>query len=247
MEMTKSKRLRLPVFHQETDNNNPVNPMAKARLTPECSRKHTEPKTFHSIFKALTVRRHHARAAAVFAVTLIAAMCIGLLCSFATVQEITTPQPAAEPVPVSLPQRVTPRTVRLPESGYINPVPDYSYVTTRYMQNGHRGIDICAPQGADIYASHSGTVLFAGQGEGSYWSYGLYVRIADAENGEIYSLYAHMNDVTVEAGQQVRKGDLIGHVGSTGNSFGTHCHLEVYENGVLRNPEDFLVSDAFPR
>lgn len=101
------------------------------------------------------------------------------------------------------------------------PVPDYKYVT-RWMSSYHKGADICAPYGTPIYASDSGEVVTAG----SHWSYGNYVVI---NHGNGYkTLYAHMSKIAVSAGQGVERGQVIGYVGSTGDSTGNHCHFEMY-------------------
>lgn len=110
------------------------------------------------------------------------------------------------------------------------PVPSYTYTTTEYGQGGHRGLDICAPYGSPVYACDSGTVIEAG------WngSWGYYVLI-DHGNG-ITTRYAHNSTLLVVAGQNVTQGQNISLVGSTGFSFGNHCHLEITVNGSLTNP-----------
>lgn len=117
---------------------------------------------------------------------------------------------------------------------FIWPVPNYTYVS-RWMSSGHRGADICAPYGTNIYASDSGTVIAAGW----HYSYGNYVEI-DHGNG-YKTLYAHMSAISVTQGQAVAQGDKIGEVGSTGNSTGNHCHFEMYYNGSL-----FSAQTLFP-
>lgn len=117
---------------------------------------------------------------------------------------------------------------------FIWPVPNYTYVS-RWMSSGHRGADICAPYGTNIYASDSGTVIAAGW----HYSYGNYVEI-DHGNG-YKTLYAHMSAIAVTQGQAVAQGDKIGEVGSTGNSTGNHCHFEMYYNGSL-----FSAQTLFP-
>ena len=74
-------------------------------------------------------------------------------------------------------------------------------------------------------------------------SYGLYVQI---EHGaDIETRYGHMSRLNVYAGQQVRKGDLIGFVGSTGRSTGPHLHYEVRIAGVAVNPVPYMQADQF--
>lgn len=119
-------------------------------------------------------------------------------------------------------------------AGFIFPVPGYSYSSRGYTPGGHRGLDINAPLGTPIYACESGTVVNAGW----HYSFGYYVEIA--HTGGVNTLYAHCSALYVSAGQTVAKGTAIGAVGSTGNSTGNHCHLEVTVGGTLTNPVAFV-------
>jgi len=106
---------------------------------------------------------------------------------------------------------------------------------TQYPWAWHVAIDIGTATGTPIYAADSGYVLEAG------WSnvgYGLHV-VIDHGNG-YRTLYGHMSVVIAQAGQSVQKGQLIGRVGSTGNSTGPHLHFEIYLNGALQNPLNYL-------
>jgi len=94
---------------------------------------------------------------------------------------------------------------------------------------GHGGIDLAAPSGTPIYAAYSGTVGFAGAGTGSASSYGNYVTIDHP--GSYRTIYAHLLSDSVSPGQKVTKGQVIGKMGSTGNSSGPHLHFEVRRNG----------------
>jgi murein DD-endopeptidase MepM/ murein hydrolase activator NlpD len=107
---------------------------------------------------------------------------------------------------------------------WVWPVPQYTYVS-RWMSAYHTGTDICAPYGVDILASDSGVVVTAG----THYSYGNYV-VIDHGNG-YKTLYAHMSSIAVSVGQAVTQKQVIGHVGSTGDSTGNHCHFEMYYNG----------------
>ncbi|MCL7747493.1 peptidoglycan DD-metalloendopeptidase family protein [Halalkalibacter alkaliphilus] len=98
----------------------------------------------------------------------------------------------------------------------------------------HRGIDIARPSNYNILASDNGTVTFAGTQGG----YGNLVRIN--HNNGMETLYAHLASIDVSVGQTVSKGQKIGVMGQTGNSTGIHLHFEVYQNGQLKNPMDFL-------
>jgi murein DD-endopeptidase MepM/ murein hydrolase activator NlpD len=98
----------------------------------------------------------------------------------------------------------------------------------------HAGLDMAAPTGTPVRAAAAGEVTWAGVVSG----YGNLVRIRHAGNVETY--YGHLSAFVVRAGQQVQAGDLIGKVGSTGNSTGPHLHFEVRHNGEPTNPDPFL-------
>lgn len=94
----------------------------------------------------------------------------------------------------------------------------------------HRGVDIAVPTGTVVYAAHDGTVMQAAYD--SY--YGNYVVITD--NKGYTTKYAHMDSLTVSAGQSVKKGDTVGKSGNTGSSTGSHLHIECLYNGEYYNP-----------
>lgn len=111
---------------------------------------------------------------------------------------------------------------------------DYTYVI-RYESNIHRGDDLAADKGTPIYAAQDGVVTYAD----FHYSYGYCVILdhGTGPDGNRWStLYAHMDDYTVANGQTVKAGELIGHVGSTGNSTGNHLHFEVFLNGGVTQP-----------
>lgn len=99
---------------------------------------------------------------------------------------------------------------------------------------GHSGVDLPAPAGSPIRATSDGTVSSAGWRGG----YGLAVQIDHGKG--IASRYAHMSRMAVYPGQAVRKGDVIGYVGSTGLSTGPHLHYEIRINGAAVNPYNTL-------
>ncbi|MEO0213933.1 MAG: peptidoglycan DD-metalloendopeptidase family protein [candidate division WOR-3 bacterium] len=102
----------------------------------------------------------------------------------------------------------------------------------------HKGIDISAPTGTPIVATADGVVEYAGwNSEG----YGNQV-VIDHENG-IKTRYAHMFKVLVKEGQRVKRGQVIGLVGSTGKSVAPHVHYEVYLNGNPVNPTRYILVD----
>jgi murein DD-endopeptidase MepM/ murein hydrolase activator NlpD len=105
----------------------------------------------------------------------------------------------------------------------------------------HAGLDFAAPQGTPIYATADGTVKIAGnQGNG----YGNHVVI---NHGYGYqTLYGHMVRVKSRPGQVVKRGEVIGWVGSTGKSTGPHCHYEVHKNDRRIDPVYFFYNDLTP-
>ena len=98
----------------------------------------------------------------------------------------------------------------------------------------HTGVDIGMAQGTDILAGHDGRVTLAGNAGG----YGLCIAIeGEAYEGHtLTTKYGHCSQLLVSAGQEVKAGDVIAKVGSTGNSTGPHLHLEVLVDGQYLNP-----------
>lgn len=98
----------------------------------------------------------------------------------------------------------------------------------------HNGVDLAANTGTPIYASKSGTVTTAKFA----YSWGYYVVI---NHGDGFStLYAHMTHYTVSKGDRVSRGEVIGYVGSTGNSTGAHLHFTMYKNGSTVDPMAYV-------
>ena len=111
----------------------------------------------------------------------------------------------------------------------------YRYHPISGTYSFHSGVDLAAPGGTPIYASKSGTVTTSAYAQGSW---GNYVVI---NHGDGYStLYAHMVSRAASVGQYVNQGDVIGYVGTTGNSTGNHLHFNVYYNGNLQNPLNYI-------
>lgn len=100
----------------------------------------------------------------------------------------------------------------------------------------HKGVDIANHIGTPILAADSGKVIVAGWTDNT--GYGNRVMI-DHGNGYL-TLYGHMSVVQVQVGQTVRRGDVIGLMGSTGRSTGPHCHFEIRHGGVLESPLSYL-------
>lgn len=108
-------------------------------------------------------------------------------------------------------------------------------------RRSHKGIDLAAPSGTPIYATADGLVSKAEP----FSSYGNFVSI---EHGaELQTRYAHMSRIAVQAGARVKKGDLIGYVGSTGRSTGPHLHYEVRIAGEAVNPTPYMVESQAHR
>jgi murein DD-endopeptidase MepM/ murein hydrolase activator NlpD len=105
----------------------------------------------------------------------------------------------------------------------------------------HAGLDFAAPQGTPIYATADGTVITAGNTNNGY---GNHVVINHSYGYE--TLYGHMVRVKARVGEAVKRGEVIGWVGSTGKSTGPHCHYEVHKNGQKINPVYFFYNDLSP-
>lgn len=122
-------------------------------------------------------------------------------------------------------------------------------ITQGFGVNGHRGLDLVGPNYTldDIVSYANGTVNMAvngygnGAGEGVNWAYGNFVKIIN-DDGTV-CLYAHMEYTSVKVGQRVSKGQVIGRMGNSGNSFGGHLHWELWScNDYYKNidPSPFL-------
>ncbi len=105
----------------------------------------------------------------------------------------------------------------------------------------HPGMDFAAPEGTEIYATGDGTVTVA---DDKSQGYGNHVVIDHGYGYE--TLYGHMVKFIVTPGQKVKRGQLIGYVGSTGLSTAPHCHYEVHKNGELMNPINYYYNDLSP-
>ncbi len=103
----------------------------------------------------------------------------------------------------------------------------------------HKGIDLASPVGSPIYATADGVVSRADW----FSSYGLYISLDHGASLE--TRYGHLSRLNVAEGQTVRKGDLIGYVGTTGRSTGPHLHYEVRISGTAVNPIPYMQGDAW--
>lgn len=126
------------------------------------------------------------------------------------------------------------------DGSMIWPLPGHTSLTTHFGESdafgnpGHRGIDIPAPEGTPILAAHSGTVLICGWND----SFGNQVLIDDGAG--LSTRYAHMTATAVSPGAVVTAGQVIGYVGSTGDSTGNHLHFEVSVGGTLTDPLGYV-------
>lgn len=132
-------------------------------------------------------------------------------------------------------QPVLNKDLKYMASGYgvrIDPI----YNTRRF----HSGMDFSSPKGTDVYVTGDGTVISAGFNQG-------YGNCIDIDHGYGYvTRYAHLSQINVHKGQKVTRGDIIGHVGSTGKSTGPHLHYEVIFKGEHVNPANYYFQDLSP-
>jgi murein DD-endopeptidase MepM/ murein hydrolase activator NlpD len=105
----------------------------------------------------------------------------------------------------------------------------------------HAGLDFAAAQGTPIYATADGRIKTATREEGGY---GNHVVINHGYGYE--TLYGHMVRIKVRQGNSIKRGEIIGWVGSTGKSTGPHCHYEVHKNGNAVDPVYFFYNDLTP-
>lgn len=134
--------------------------------------------------------------------------------------------------PAVLPIHVNDYTVSSGFGTRIDPVLD--------VPKFHAGLDMPAAIGTKVYATADGTVSFAGQKEG-------YGNCVDINHGYNYDTrYAHLSKILVPNGKSVKRGELIGLVGSTGKSTGPHLHYEVHFKNEPQNPVGYFFLDVSP-
>jgi murein DD-endopeptidase MepM/ murein hydrolase activator NlpD len=119
---------------------------------------------------------------------------------------------------------------------WLLPLDDYTFTSPYGVRWGklHAGIDLAAPEGTAYVAIHAGTITAAGYSGG----YGYAITVKQDNGVEV--IYAHSRRLLVQAGQKVTAGQVIGEVGNTGASYGTHLHLEIHVNGAPTDPIPFL-------
>jgi murein DD-endopeptidase MepM/ murein hydrolase activator NlpD len=130
-------------------------------------------------------------------------------------------------------------SVLTPDAGAVTATGQFVWPAAGRITQGysfyHKAFDIANHDGGPILAADSGVIIHAG------WDttgYGNMIEI-DHGNGFI-TLYGHLSVLQVQVGQHVSKGSVIGQMGSTGHSTGTHCHFEIRHGGVLENPGNYL-------
>ena len=129
-------------------------------------------------------------------------------------------------------------------TGFICPLKSYSRISSEYgwrknpvtgVNKLHAGTDFAAPGGTPIYAAASGYVQVAGWSSGGYGNYVIIYHGKMSDGNQYSTLYGHMRSVATSAGKYVQQGEIIGYVGSTGNSTGNHLPLEVWKGGSKAN------------
>ncbi|WP_250028523.1 M23 family metallopeptidase [Paractinoplanes maris] len=119
---------------------------------------------------------------------------------------------------------------------WLLPLEEYTF-TSGYgvrWEKLHAGIDLAAPEGLPFKSIHAGKVTQAGY----FGAYGYSITVEDDEGNEV--IYAHSRRVLVKKGDVVKAGQVIGQVGNTGASYGTHLHLEIHVKGAPTDPIPFL-------
>ncbi len=111
---------------------------------------------------------------------------------------------------------------------------EFGWRTLDGAADNHLGIDIACAQNTKILAANGGTVLKSEY----HYSYGNYVLVD--HGGGLATLYAHMTSRAVNAGDTVTAGQIIGYVGTTGNSKGNHLHFEVRQDGKVQQPRNYI-------
>ncbi len=128
--------------------------------------------------------------------------------------------------------RDTPSIV--PNPGHITSLFGWRRSPFGHGRDFHTGIDIAAPPGTEIRATAAGTITSAGWSGG----YGWMIRIQHKYGFE--SIYGHCQRVAVSHGQEIKKGEVVGYVGQTGNATGNHCHYEIRLGNLPINPYPYM-------
>ena len=141
---------------------------------------------------------------------------------------------------------------RMSFTGFNCPLKTYSRISSEYgyrvnpvtgVYKLHGGIDFAAAGGTPIYAAASGYVSVAGWSTGGYGNYVIIYHGSMNDGADYSTLYGHMRSIVAKQGTYVSQGELIGYVGTTGNSTGNHLHLEVWQgrsNASRVNPRQYV-------
>ncbi len=141
-------------------------------------------------------------------------------------------EPVAEEMVLGAKERLSTGSYIAPTTGIISS--SYGPRNSTVGSKNHKGLDIAGPAGTEIYAADGGEVIEAGWVSG----YGNFIKIS--HDGESETCYGHMSELLVEEGDTVQQGDLIGLMGSTGNSTGSHLHFEIRVDGEQVDPESVI-------
>jgi murein DD-endopeptidase MepM/ murein hydrolase activator NlpD len=155
----------------------------------------------------------------------------------AVLPEPKAPEPTPEPALASPADMSAPPGPQHGSGQFLWPAPGpiTQYFGPTYLEAFHRGIDIGCDVGTPVHAADSGTVVLV-----AWWQYSYGYHIVIDHGGGLQTLYGHLSEIDVEAGQAVAKGQVIGKSGSTGFSTGPHLHFEVDVNGQPVNPLGYL-------
>ncbi len=154
-----------------------------------------------------------------------------------TISTNITKQPVVEKIGIGIyaARPDSPNTV-LTGSGQCGWPVDGGYISDPFLSDrNHKGMVIAANTGTEIYAAADGVIVSAGWNSGGY---GYFVQIGHVDGYQ--TVYGHMSAVLCAEGQEVSRGQVIGEVGSTGDSTGPHCHFEVRHNGICLDPALFI-------
>lgn len=136
---------------------------------------------------------------------------------------------------ISSKQQTSRSGARREENTKSSPIKNYKYISQYFEGNypNHSGVDYAADYGTSIHAWQDGEVIYSG------WkgNYGLFVAIQHSDNS--ISRYAHLSSIKVKKGEKVKSNQIIGLVGSTGKSTGSHLHFEILVDGKFVNPLKF--------
>ncbi len=154
-----------------------------------------------------------------------------------TVTSVVTKQPVVEQIGIgTYTAKPASSSTMLTGTGQFGWPVDGGYISDPFLSDrNHKGLDIAAPGGSDIYAAADGVVVSAGWNAGGY---GFFVMIDHLDGFQ--TVYGHCSAVFATEGQTVTRGQLIAAVGTTGDSTGNHCHFEVRNLGMCYDPALFI-------